>query len=139
MPATASSTTGSSSTCATSTSSRSTSRARTAWAGAGLTAVEYTTKVGEHGLATGFGDTGSVGLGGITLGGGIGFLVRAFGMTIDSLLAADIVTADGELLRVDARSHPDLFWAIRGGGGNFGVVTRFQLRLHPVEKSWAGC
>ena len=75
---------------------------RTAWAGSGLTAFDYTTKVGEHGLATGFGDTGSVGLGGITLGGGIGFLVRAFGMTIDSLLAADIVTADGELLRVDA-------------------------------------
>ena len=111
---------------------------RTAWAGSGLTAVEYTAAVGEHGLATGFGDTGSVGLGGITLGGGIGFLVRAFGMTIDSLLAADIVTADGELLRVDATSHPDLFWAIRGGGGNFGVVTRFQLRLYPVEKILGG-
>ena len=111
---------------------------RTAWAGPGLTAVEYTTEAGEHGLATGFGDTGSVGLGGITLGGGIGFLVRAFGMTIDSLLAADIVTADGELLRVDASSHPDLFWAIRGGGGNFGVVTRFQLRLHPVEQILGG-
>jgi len=111
---------------------------RTAWAGAGLTAVEYTAAASEHGLATGFGDTGSVGLGGITLGGGIGFLVRAFGMTIDSLLAADIVTADGELLRVDATSHPDLFWAIRGGGGNFGVATRFQLRLYPVEKILGG-
>ena len=111
---------------------------RTAWAGSGLTAVEYTAAASEHGLATGFGDTGSVGLGGITLGGGIGFLVRAFGMTIDSLLAADIVTADGELLRVDATSHPDLFWAIRGGGGNFGVVTRFQLRLYPVEKILGG-
>ena len=80
--------------------------ARTAWAGSGLTAVEYTAAASEHGLATGFGDTGSVGLGGITLGGGIGFLVRAFGMTIDSLLAADIVTADGELLRVDATLAP---------------------------------
>jgi FAD/FMN-containing dehydrogenase len=106
---------------------------RTAWAEAGLTAGEYTTAVAAHGLATGFGDTGSVGIGGITLGGGIGYLVRKYGLTIDDLLAADIVTADGQLLRVDAESHPDLFWAIRGGGGNFGVVTRFQFRLHEVE------
>ncbi|MCW6005933.1 FAD-binding oxidoreductase [Micromonospora sp. CPCC 205371] len=105
---------------------------RTAWAEAGLTAGEYTAAVGEHGLATGFGDTGSVGIGGITLGGGVGYLARKHGLTIDALLAAEIVTADGELLRVDERSHPDLFWAIRGGGGNFGVVTRFQYRLEPV-------
>lgn len=105
---------------------------RTAWAETGLTAVEYSTAVGTHDLATGFGDTGSVGIGGITLGGGIGYLVRKYGMTIDDLLAADIVTADGELLRVDAENHPDLFWAIRGGGGNFGVATRFQFRLHEV-------
>jgi FAD/FMN-containing dehydrogenase len=105
---------------------------RTAWAGTGLTAGEYSTAVGAHGLATGFGDTGSVGLGGITLGGGVGYLVRKHGMTIDDLLAADVVTADGEVLRVDAERHPDLFWAIRGGGGNFGVVTRFQYRLHEV-------
>jgi FAD/FMN-containing dehydrogenase len=106
--------------------------ARTAWAGSGLTAVKYSTAVAEHGLATGFGDTGSVGLGGITLGGGIGYLVRKFGMTIDALLAADVVTADGELRRVDAEHEPDLFWAIRGGGGNFGVATRFQYRLDEV-------
>jgi FAD/FMN-containing dehydrogenase len=106
---------------------------RTAWAEAGLTAGEYTAGVGAHGLATGFGDTGSVGIGGITLGGGIGFLVRKHGLTIDNLLAAEVVTADGELLRVDAESHPDLFWAIRGGGGNFGVVTRFRFRLHEVD------
>ncbi len=106
---------------------------RTAWAEAGLTAAEYTTAAAAHGLATGFGDTGSVGIGGITLGGGIGYLVRKHGLTIDSLLAADIVTADGHLRRVDAEHHPDLFWAIRGGGGNFGVATRFQFRLHPVE------
>ncbi len=108
-------------------------RGRTAWADAGLTAAEYTTATAAHGLATGFGDTGSVGIGGITLGGGIGYLVRKHGLTIDSLLAADIVTADGHLRRVDAEHHPDLFWAIRGGGGNFGVATRFQFRLHPVE------
>jgi FAD/FMN-containing dehydrogenase len=108
-------------------------QARTAWADAGLTAAEVTTATHAHGLAVGFGDTGSVGIGGITLGGGIGFLVRKHGLTIDSLLAAEIVTADGRVLRVDADSYPDLFWAIRGGGGNFGVVTRFQYRLHPVE------
>jgi len=106
--------------------------AKTAWAGSGLTAAEYTTAVGEHGLATGFGDTGSVGVGGITLNGGIGFLVRKFGMTIDSLLAAEIVGADGQTLQVDAETHPDMFWAIRGGGGNFGVATKFQFRLHEV-------
>jgi hypothetical protein len=106
---------------------------RTAWAETGLTAGEYTTAVGAHGLATGFGDTGSVGIGGITLGGGVGYLVRKHGLTIDDLLAAEVVTADGELLRVDAESHPDLFWAIRGGGGNFGVATRFHYRLHEVS------
>jgi FAD/FMN-containing dehydrogenase len=105
---------------------------RTAWAETGLTAGEYSIAADEHGLATGFGDTATVGIGGITLGGGIGFLVRKHGMTIDDLLAADVVTADGELLRVDADNHPDLFWAIRGGGGNFGVATRFHLRLHEV-------
>ena len=105
---------------------------RTAWAEGGLTAVEYSTQAAEHGLATGFGDTGSVGLGGLTLGGGVGYLVRKHGLTIDSLLAADVVTADGELLRTDAQTNPDLFWAIRGGGGNFGVATRFHYRLHEV-------
>ncbi len=105
---------------------------RTAWAGAGLTTGEYTAAAGEHGLATGFGDTGSVGLGGITLAGGIGFLVRKHGLTIDNLLAAEVVTADGSILTTDAETHPDLFWAIRGGGGNFGVATRFRFRLHEV-------
>jgi FAD/FMN-containing dehydrogenase len=106
---------------------------RTAWAEAGLTAGEYTSAAGAHGLATGFGDTASVGIGGITLGGGVGLLVRKHGLTIDDLLAAEIVTADGEELRVDAETHPDLFWAIRGGGGNFGVVTRFRFRLHELD------
>ena len=111
---------------------------RTAWAETGLTAAEYTMAAAAHGLATGFGDTGSVGIGGITLGGGVGYLVRKHGLTIDSLLAADIVTADGELVRADAQHHPDLFWAIRGGGGNFGVATRFQFRLHPLESTVGG-
>jgi FAD/FMN-containing dehydrogenase len=111
---------------------------RTAWAETGLTAGAYTAAAGARGLATGFGDTASVGIGGITLGGGIGFLVRKHGMTIDALLAADVVTADGELVRADAESHPDLFWAIRGGGGNFGVATRLQFRLDPVENVVGG-
>jgi len=105
---------------------------RTAWAQTGLTAGEYTTAAAQHGLATGFGDTGSVGIGGITLGGGVGFLVRKHGMTIDDLLAAEIVTADGEVRQVDDEHEPDLFWAIRGGGGNFGAATRLRFRLHEV-------
>ena len=106
---------------------------RTAWAETGLTAAEVTAALAAHGLVVGFGDTGSVGIGGITLGGGVGYLVRKFGLTIDDLLAAEVVTADGCILHVDAESHPDLFWAIRGGGGNFGVATRFKYRLHPLD------
>jgi FAD/FMN-containing dehydrogenase len=98
----------------------------------GLTAGEVTVTAAGHGLAIPFGDSGSVGIGGLTLGGGIGYLVRKHGLTIDSLLAAELVTADGRVLRVDDRSSSDLFWALRGGGGNFGVVTRFVYRLHPL-------
>jgi FAD/FMN-containing dehydrogenase len=111
---------------------------RTAWAETGLTAGEYTRAVGEHGLATGFGDAATVGIGGITLGGGVGLLARKHGLTIDDLLAAEIVTADGELVRTDADNHPDLFWAIRGGGGNFGVVTRLRFRLHELSDFTGG-
>jgi FAD/FMN-containing dehydrogenase len=111
---------------------------QTAWAGAGLTAGEFTTATGEHGLAVPFGDTGSVGVSGITLGGGIGYLVRKHGLTIDALVAAEVVTADGEIVRADSESHPDLFWAIRGGGGNFGVVTRFKFRLYEVGTVYGG-
>jgi FAD/FMN-containing dehydrogenase len=105
---------------------------RTAWAEAGITAGEYTAATAAHGLATGLGDTRTVGIGGITLSGGVGYLVRKHGLTIDQLLAAEVVTADGEVRNVDAETHPDLFWAIRGGGGNFGVATRLQFRLHAV-------
>jgi FAD/FMN-containing dehydrogenase len=107
--------------------------AGTAWVGPGLTAGAFTVAAAEHGLALGFGDTGSVGIGGLTLGGGVGYLSRRYGLTIDDLLSADIVTADGHLVRADVDSHPDLFWAIRGGGGNFGVATRFQFRLHQLS------
>src|SRR5918999_1444819 len=113
-------------------------QARTAWVETGATALQVTEALAEHGMVIGFGDSGSVGVGGITLGGGIGFLVRAFGMTIDSLVAAEIVTADGEHHRVDASHESDLFWAIRGGGGNFGVVTRLQFRLHELPHFTGG-
>lgn len=111
---------------------------RTAWAETGLTAGEFTDAVAKHGFAVGFGDTGSVGLGGLTLGGGVGYLVRKFGLTIDSLLAAEIVTANGQLLHVDDKSHPDLFWAIRGGGGNFGVATRLKFQLQEMDSVFGG-
>ncbi|MFN8380259.1 MAG: BBE domain-containing protein, partial [Anaerolineae bacterium] len=99
---------------------------------------EVTSELGKHGLVVGFGDTGSVGIGGITLGGGVGYLVRKFGLTIDDVLAAEVVTADGQTLSVNANHHPDLFWAIRGGGGNFGVVTRFRFRLHYLPQVVGG-
>jgi FAD/FMN-containing dehydrogenase len=107
--------------------------ARTAWAETGLTTGEYTVAAAAHGLATGFGDAGSVGIGGITLGGGVGYLTRKHGLTIDNLLAAEVVTANGRVVLADADSHPDLFWAIRGGGGNFGVATRLKFRLHDLD------
>jgi len=105
---------------------------RLAWAGAGLTAGEVTRAAAAHGLAIPFGDNGHVGISGLTLGGGIGWLARKHGLTIDSLLSVDLVTADGRILTASESQHADLFWAIRGGGGNFGIVTRFQYRLHPV-------
>ena len=112
--------------------------ARTAWIETGATARQVTEALSTHGVAIGFGDSGSVGVGGITLGGGIGFLVRKFGMTIDSVLAAEVVTADGRLRRVDATHEPELFWALRGGGGNFGVVTRLRFRLSPLPQFTGG-
>jgi FAD/FMN-containing dehydrogenase len=111
----------------------------TVWVGSGITADEFTSATGEHGLVTGLGDAGSVGLGGITLAGGVGFLTRKNGLTIDDLLAAEVVTADGEVVQASAESEPDLFWAIRGGEGNFGVATRLKLRLTRSRRSSAGC
>ena len=111
---------------------------RTAWVESGMLAGEYTAEAGKHNLTTGFGDTSVVGIGGLTVGGGIGYLVRKFGLTIDQLLAAEVVTADGSILQVDANNHPDLFWALRGGGGNFGIVSRFQFQLHELPSIVGG-
>lgn len=112
--------------------------ARTVWADTGLTAGEVSAAVTAKGLALGFGDAASVGVGGITTGGGIGYLSRKFGLTIDSVLAAEVVTADGAVVMADAQNHPDLFWAVRGGGGNYGVVTRFRFRLNPLPAFTGG-
>jgi hypothetical protein len=111
---------------------------RTAWADAGVLAGEYTSATHAHGLVTPFGDTGSVGVAGIALGGGVGWLVRKHGMTIDSLLAVEIVTADGRRRIASPEEEPDLFWAVCGAGANFGVVTRLQFRLHPQGDVLAG-
>jgi FAD/FMN-containing dehydrogenase len=111
---------------------------RRVWAGAGSTAGEVMAAVIPHGVVIGFGDTSSVGIGGLTTGGGVGYLVRRDGLTIDNLIGAEIVTANGEILTVDADNHPDLFWAIRGGGGNFGVVTKFGYRLNELPAFYGG-
>jgi FAD/FMN-containing dehydrogenase len=111
---------------------------RRALAEPGLTWGEFDAATAALGLATTGGLVSTTGIAGFTLGGGIGWLMRAYGLTCDNLLRAEMVTADGEVVTADAESRPDLFWALRGGGGNFGVVTRFEYRLHPVAKVIGG-
>jgi FAD/FMN-containing dehydrogenase len=106
--------------------------ARTARAQAGLNLGEFDAATQSHGLATTMGVNADTGIAGLTLGGGFGKLGRKYGLSCDNLISAEIVTADGRLLHVSAAEHADLYWAIRGGGGNFGIVTSFEYRLFPV-------
>jgi FAD/FMN-containing dehydrogenase len=106
--------------------------ARTAWAQAGLTWGELDRETQAFGLAVPSGIVTHTGVAGLTLGGGISWLMRKYGLTIDQLLSVDLITADGELVRASAAENPDLFWGVRGGGGNFGIVTEFEFRLNPL-------
>ena len=111
---------------------------RTVRADAGLTWGEFDAATQEHGLATTGGEISSTGIAGLTLGGGLGWLMRKYGLASDNLISVDLVTADGESVRASASENTDLFWGVRGGGGNFGIATSFEYRLHPVGPVLAG-
>jgi FAD/FMN-containing dehydrogenase len=106
--------------------------ARRAWVEPGNTLGDVDRETQAYGLAVPTGINSTTGIAGLTLGGGFGWLSRPYGMTVDNLISADVVTASGDLVRASAEENPDLFWAIRGGGGNFGIVTAFEFDLHPV-------
>src|SRR5438132_401458 len=112
--------------------------AKTARAGGGCTWKGFNEATNAYGLATTGGIIGSTGIAGLTLGGGIGYLARKYGLSCDNLLSAEVVTADGQVLVASEKEYDDLFWALRGGGGNFGVVTTFEYRLHPVADIYGG-
>jgi FAD/FMN-containing dehydrogenase len=107
-------------------------------AGGGCTWAVFNEATNTHGLATTGGIIGSTGIAGLTLGGGIGYLARKYGLSCDNLVSAEIVTAEGQVVTASDTENEDLFWALRGGGGNFGVVTTFEYRLHPVANIYGG-
>ena len=113
-------------------------RTKTARAGGGATWGDYNYATHAYGLASPGGIVSTTGIGGLTLGGGIGHLSRGFGLSIDNLISAEVVTADGQIKIASKEENPDLFWAIRGGGGNFGVATSFEYQLHPVQDVYVG-
>ena len=110
----------------------------TAQAEAGLRLAEFVRALRPFGLGTTTGTVAGTGLAGLTLGGGLGWFMGKYGLTIDNLLSVDVVTADGQLKRASAAEHPDLFWGVRGGGGNFGIVTTFEFQLHAVGPVLSG-
>ncbi|MEX0749649.1 MAG: FAD-binding oxidoreductase, partial [Dehalococcoidia bacterium] len=110
----------------------------TVWVQPAVTTGDFAPAAAELGFALTTGDASTVGLGGLTLGGGIGWLVRKHGLTIDHLLAAEVVTAEGEIVRATETQNADLFWALRGGGGNFGIVTAFEFRLERLAMIYGG-
>ena len=112
--------------------------ARTLRAQGGVTWAELNDAAAEHGLAVTGGAISSTGIGGYTLGGGLGWLMSLYGLAADNLVSVELVTADGEVLEASDASNPDLFWALRGGGGNFGVATSFEFRLHPLTQVVGG-
>src|SRR5918996_3612464 len=112
--------------------------ARRVRVGSGIKWEKITPGLSELGLAGLHGSSPDVGVAGYSLGGGIGWLARRYGLQTNSLIAVELVTADGELVRVDEEHDPDLFWALRGGGGNFGVVTALEFELYPVQHAYAG-
>ena len=111
---------------------------RTAWAEGGATWGDFNHATHAFGLATTGGIISTTGIGGLTLGGGIGYLTRGRGLSLDNVVGADVVLADGSFVSATSKSNPDLLWALRGGGGNFGVVTNFHFRLHPVTQIFGG-
>ena len=112
--------------------------ARTARTGGGATWGDFNYATHAYGLATTGGIISTTGVAGLTLGGGIGHLARGYGLTLDNLLSAQVVTADGQVRTASGHENEDLFWALRGGGGNFGVVTSFEFQLHPVNDVYVG-